>query len=75
MTPIVRAFLEIPDNFFKAELKAKISNFCNIVFGKPNISKVNCMGYFFSFSVFCEKITFEVGLFLQFLPFQCGRKN
>ena len=70
MSPIVCAFLEIPD-----KLKAKISNFCNIVFGKPNISKVNCMGLFLLVFCFCEKITFEVGLFLLFLPFQCGLKN
>ena len=30
----------------KGELKTKINNFSNIVFGKPNISKVNCVGLF-----------------------------
>ena len=41
----------------KGELKAKISNFSNIVFGKPDLSKVKCVG------LFLLKITFEVGLF------------
>ena len=46
----------------KGELKAKISYFSNIVFGKPNISKVKFVGLFFSrFQFFARKVRSKLG--------------
>ena len=41
--------------YFKGEMKADIINFSNIFFGKPNISKVKFVNYFFSFSIFLAR--------------------
>ena len=60
----------------KGELKAEISNFSNIFFGKASISKVKLVELFPLVSCFfCEKIMFEVGLFLLLQPFHCGLTN
>ena len=57
-------------NYLKGKLKAKIRNFFQTFFGKPNISKVKFAELFLLLSViFCKKIKFEVGLFPLFSAF------
>ena len=60
----------------KEELKAKISNFSNIVFGKPNISKVKFVGLFLLvFCYFVRKLRSKLGFSLWFCLFSAGSKT